>query len=145
MFASIEVRQNSDMPDGAKIFRIVAQLFHCNDPADRDCSVLGASLLFDTTTLGTIKVSGGIIKKVTLDIELDAANNQFIFRRDDRPPLFFSYDPALNQGPASLFDKSVQVQGRVQNCDLAANPQERPMAKADVRIKKVQINASALP
>ncbi len=145
MFASIAVRQNSDMPDGAQISRIVAQLFHCNDPADRDCSVLGDTLLFDTTTLGTIKVSGGIIKKVTLDIELDAANNRFIFRRDDRPPLVFPYPAALNVGPASFFGKEIFVQGRVQNCDLAANPQARPMANVDVRIKKVQINASALP
>ena len=141
MFASIEVRQQSDLPDGAKIFRIVAQLFLCDDP---DC-INGITLLFDDTTLGTIKVPGGIIKKVTLDIEWDEPNNQFIYRRDDRPPLFFSYDPALNVGPASLFGKRIEAQGRVQNCDLVANPQERPMAKADVRIRKVRINASALP
>ncbi len=147
MFAVIELRQNSNMPDGAKVFRIVAQLFHCSDPTDRNCSVGGTTLLFDTTTLGTLRLRGrGKIRKVTLDIEWDAANNRFIYRRDKRPPLFASYPSALNQGPASFPGKEIFIQGRVQNCDLTGpTPQERPTAEADVRIKRVQINASALP
>lgn len=135
VFASLELRRDSNhiAPEGE--MQIVATIHHCLD-FDCDDSI---PVFSDNESFGTASVG----RKIRLLLEYDAHTNTFIFQRDFQAPIAMEMSGLPNDGPpgdASLA-KRIELRSNVENCE--AEP--RPLVDMDVRVLLVRTNEAALP
>lgn len=138
VFAAIGIEGSSADPS---VLRVVAFVRFCGD---------------STCTGGTTasKDLGPVAIKrfITLRIQWDPDNNQFIFQRGTNPEVYIPYTvPDTNPDTGLLIPPGRPVQGLsaqhfVANCDLNANPTlPRPTAFMKALFDNVLVNQSAAP
>jgi hypothetical protein len=133
VLAAIEIRRlsNSDDPDG--MLRVRGRVYFCKDEPCWDVDVLGA------VDFGTIMVG----QWIKLLIQWDRNNHQFIFQRDNgleeiRPYDYSRYPDDLSP---NIPDKRIGISVGVPTCPEG---EPRPVGYAEVEIKDVFVNESAL-
>lgn len=119
---------STDPPDE---LTAVAVVFHCTDPLCLTSSVIGSP-----QTLGVVKRQ----EKARLQLQWDAANEQFLFQLNADPVVVFSYAPLPNAAPPGRPFKLVEAFHLVANCTA----QPRPVGFWDVFFDEVWVNPSAV-
>ncbi len=138
VFAAIEIVRESVLPDPDGMLMIRGRVIRCTDPF---CSG-GDELPGSPVDLGTIMVGQWTKLLIQWDREYtddDDATGAFIFQRDNDPEIILPYY-FENEIDALDPSKRIGVDARVTNC--AGEP--RPVGYADVVIKNVFVNATAL-
>ena len=134
VFAAIGLERNTAVPLPPDVVQVRGFIRFC---ADATC-LTGAT---SSVVLGTIRVK----KDVTLLIQWDPANNQFIFQKDNEPQSSIAYAVADATPPARPV-QALLVQHFVPNCDLTGgSPPPRPTAFMRALFDDVFVNASAAP
>jgi len=134
VFASIGLERNTAVPLPPDVLEVRGFIRFC---ADATC-LTGA---LSSIVLGTVRVK----KDVTLLIQWDPANNQFIFQKDNEPQSSIAYVVADATPPARPV-QALLVQHFVPNCDLTGgSPPPRPTASMRALFDDVLVNASAAP
>ena len=137
VFASLELRRDSNYiaPDGE--MQIIATIHHCVD-FDCDNSI---SVFSDSDSFGTALAD----RRIRLLLEYDAHTNTFIFQRDFRAPIAVVLDMSdfPNHGPPAdaSHAKRIELRSNVESCEVAP----RPVVDMDVRVLLVRTNEGALP
>jgi hypothetical protein len=136
VLASIHAERRGDSLDPPGVLRVVATVFKC---LDRYCDAV-EDLAGPPMDLGEYLVG----EKITLLMQWDEANNQFIFQRDNEPEFIYTYPADLNAGPANLPRKRLGISPRVAHCTVGPEDPQ-PVAFVETRIYKVFVNESAAP
>ncbi|MBQ0958175.1 hypothetical protein KAK06_04330 [Ideonella sp. 4Y11] len=105
VLAQAWLRRSSNSTDAPGVLRVAGGVPQCTN---LDCST---SNNLGSVDLGTANVGD----KVTLQIEWDAANNQFLFIRDGGTPLAVPYTVTITGTPARPFN-SLTARAEVANC-----------------------------
>jgi hypothetical protein len=98
----------SNSTDPAGTYQVQGQIIHC---LDEECN---ASTVVQTVSLGTVTTG----TPVTLEVQWDHANHQFIFTRDSNAPVDAPYTLADTQPPGEPY-KDLDLRVDVANCTAA--------------------------
>jgi hypothetical protein len=136
VFAAIEIVRESILPDPDGMLRIRGYVFHCSDVECNEGALIG-----DIVELGTITVGhwATLLIQWERDYAEDGATGAFIFQRDNDPEEISPYNVEDDLEPLDPH-KRIGISARVPNC--AEEP--RPVGYAEVEIKDVFVNESAL-
>lgn len=133
VFAQMQAVRYSNSADPVGVLQVQGQVYMCTAS---DCN--SSTQIGTTASLGTVNVGTWI----TLQIEWDRVNKQFVFVRDKGAQTasvsYAGFDDSAD--PGSIF-KSVGTRTNPANC--ASGP--RPYAFVDARFDNVQVNVSAKP
>jgi hypothetical protein len=108
---AVDISRATDPLDPRGILRINAAILVCTTP---DCS---QAIAIATASLGP--VSRG--EQVTLKLEWDPQNDQFIVQRDQHGEVFLAYT-VPDSSPAGLPNKILALNSTVPNCATAPRP-----------------------
>ncbi len=148
VFAQIQFVRLSDTnaADAPKVMRVVAAVDRCGDP---NCNI-DPFIFRDDTTLGTVKAKGGK-GKATIGVRWEPENDRFVFQRDHKE-VIYDYGPDLPV-PSPVAERppgfggqfaDVEARAQIENCDISAVSQERPMGHLKVLWDFVKVNKEAL-
>lgn len=127
--ANISLIRQIETTDSPSTLQVIANIARCLD---------SSCLQFDSlneTNLGTASVG----QKVTLRLELDKNNHQFIVQRDSRPEILIPYYVSDSSSPGAQ-SKRLEVGSWMANCTA----QPRPTGFMSAFFDNVYVNASAL-
>lgn len=132
VFARIGIEASSADPS---VLKVLASVRLCTNT---DCTT--------STNLGSANLGTVAIKRfVTLRIQWDPDNDQFIFQRGTNPEVFIAYGVSDTNLPGRPV-QGLSVQHFVANSDLNAHPTlPRPTAFMKALFDNVLVNASAAP
>ncbi|HEX7456202.1 MAG TPA: hypothetical protein VF303_01925 [Candidatus Nanoarchaeia archaeon] len=127
----VQIRRLSNSTDKPCILEVMGGFVHCTDP---DC------LTWDVASvkkLGNVKLR----ESVTIQVEWDQHNEEFIFKLDKEPPQFISYSSyGWTIYPPSFRQACLQAKNQIANCTA-----ERQMGFVDADFDGVFINEGAVP
>lgn len=129
VFASVGIYRLAGATDPPNTLRVYAGIRHCHD------SICGLVDDLGSADLGTARLG----QQVTLRLEWDPNNTQFIVQRDNQPEVFIPYS-VPDSSPPGLKSKRLEVGQTLANCTA----QPRPTAFVSAFFDNVYVNASTL-
>lgn len=131
VMANVYVQRQSDYTDKPYLLKVVASVVKCSN---LNCT---SSTTISSVDLGTTS----LWSTVSVSIQWDKDNHQFIFTLDGHPKTYITYSLPDTSPPGAQNNKRIEVQGILPNCSV----EPQPVAFIDAFLDDVYVNQGAAP